>query len=196
MLKQNINCQKMSTEELRELREYVFKIVLLGDAAVGKTSLISRYCESSFSEDYKPTLGANIIRKDVNIEKVNIKVRLILWDLAGQEKYSVIRSMYFQGCIGAFLVFDLTRFKTFENIKLKWYKDFKKYVKKEGIYILVGNKVDLKDERAIPTEEGQNLAQRINAINYIETSAKSGENIEQTFSTLVFQILKNQGLKI
>ena len=74
-----------------EVKEYVFKIVVLGDAAVGKTSLINQYVEKSFQEDYKPTLGANIIRKDVTIDPINAKVRLIMWDLAGQEKYNVIR---------------------------------------------------------------------------------------------------------
>jgi len=78
-----------------EIKEYVFKITILGQSAVGKTSLINQFTEGSFQEDYKPTLGANIVRKDVNIDKVNAKVRLIMWDLAGQEKYNVIRSMYF-----------------------------------------------------------------------------------------------------
>lgn len=79
-----------------DMKEYVFKIVVLGNAAVGKTSLINQYVEQTFKEDYKPTLGANIIRKDVAMDNINAKVRLILWDLAGQEKYNVIRSMYFQ----------------------------------------------------------------------------------------------------
>jgi small GTP-binding protein len=92
-----------------EVKEFVFKIVILGDAAVGKTSLINQYIEQSFEEDYKPTLGANIIRKDVFIDEINASVRLIMWDLAGQEKYNVIRSMYFQGCVGALLVYDVTR---------------------------------------------------------------------------------------
>ena len=123
-----------------EVKEFVFKIVVLGDAAVGKTSLINQYIERSFEEDYKPTLGANIIRKDVFVEEINASVRLIMWDLAGQEKYNVIRSMYFQGCVGALLVYDVTRHNTFETINSKWLKDFKKYVKKEGTYILIGNK--------------------------------------------------------
>ncbi len=121
-------------EETRELREFVFKIVILGDGAVGKTSLINRFVESSFNEDYKPTLGANIVRKDVNLD--NTKVRLIMWDLAGQEKYRVVRSMYFQGCEGALLVYDVTRYHTLDNINNKWLKDYKKHVKKKrGIYI-------------------------------------------------------------
>jgi small GTP-binding protein len=97
----------MTTEE----REFVFKITVLGDAAVGKTSLINQFVEGAFQEDYKPTLGANIVRKDVDLDEVNAQVRLIMWDLAGQEKYNVIRSMYFQGCVGALVVYDVTRFQ-------------------------------------------------------------------------------------
>ena len=146
----------MSSEEANELREFVYKIVILGDAAVGKTSLINQFVEGTFQEDYKPTLGANIIRKDVNID--NVRVRLIMWDLAGQEKYRVVRSMYFQGCEGALLVYDVTRYNTMDSISTKWLRDFKKHVKKKGAYILIGNKTDLKDQRAIPTERGKELS--------------------------------------
>lgn len=180
-------------EETRELREFVFKIVILGDGAVGKTSLINRFVESSFNEDYKPTLGANIVRKDVNLD--NTKVRLIMWDLAGQEKYRVVRSMYFQGCEGALLVYDVTRYHTLDNINNKWLKDYKKHVKKKGAYILIGNKTDLKDQVAVPTERGQELATKIKASHFIETSAKLGENIEEAFFLLVNQILSNHGVK-
>jgi Ras-related protein Rab-11A len=176
-----------------DVKEFVFKIVVLGDAAVGKTSLINMYIEQSFSEDYKPTLGANIIRKDVFVDKINASVRLIMWDLAGQEKYNVIRSMYFQGCVGALLVYDVTRANTFETIDSKWLKDFNKYVKKEGTYILIGNKVDLKDERVVSTEEGEKYSKKIEASDFIETSAKYGENVEQAFNNLVHQILKKLG---
>jgi Ras-related protein Rab-11A len=176
-----------------EVKEYVFKIVVLGDAAVGKTSLINQYVEKSFQEDYKPTLGANIIRKDVTIDPISAKVRLIMWDLAGQEKYNVIRSMYFQGCVGALLVYDVTRNNTFENVDSKWLKDFDKYVKKEGAYVLIGNKMDLKDERVVSTEQGQKLADEIKASDFVETSAKYGENVELAFKNLVYQILRNYG---
>ena len=185
----------MTTEEAnlerdRE-REFVFKVVILGDAAVGKTSLINQFVEGSFNEDYKPTLGANIVRKDVNLN--NTKVRLIMWDLAGQEKYNVIRSMYYQGCTGTLIVYDITRYNTFDNVNAKWLKDFKNYVKKEGAYILIGNKSDLKDQRAVSTEEGEKLAREIDASDFIETSAKYGENVEMAFKNLVYQILRNYG---
>jgi len=181
-----------------EIKEFVFKITILGDAAVGKTSLINQFCEGQFQDDYKPTLGANIIRKDVDIdgEDGHTKIRLIMWDLAGQEKYSVIRSMYFQGCEGALLVYDTTRYNTFDNIKSKWLRDFKKYIKKKGVYILIGNKVDLNDQRVVPTEKGKDLAEDIQASHFIETSAKIGENIEEAFLLLVRQILSNHDVNV
>ena len=186
----------MSVEETKEIREFVFKITVLGEAAVGKTSLLNRFCEDTFNDDYKPTLGANIIRKDVNLEEANTKIRLIMWDLAGQEKYNVIRSMYFQGCEGALLVYDVTRYNTFDNIKSRWLRDFKKYIRKEGVYVLIGNKIDLSNERVVPTEKGKDLAERINASHFIETSAKLGENIEEAFLLLVKQILSNHGVNV
>lgn len=179
-----------------EIKEFVFKITVLGNSAVGKTSLINQYIEHSFKEDYKPTLGANIIRKDVFVDEINAKCRLILWDLAGQEKYNVIRSMYFQGCVGSLLVFDLTRHKSFSDIQDRWLKDFKKYVKKEGTYILIGNKSDLKDQRAVSTEEAESLAETINASNFVETSAKQNKNVDLAFKNLVYQILRKQGEEI
>lgn len=184
----------MSIEEVKELREFVFKITVLGEAAVGKTSLLNQFCEGQFQDNYKPTLGANIIRKDVNLEEANTKIRLIMWDLAGQEKYSVIRSMYFQGCEGALLVYDITRYNTFDAVQSKWLRDFKKYLRKEGVYVLIGNKSDLSEQRVVPTEKGKALAEKINASHFIETSAKLGENIEEAFLLLVKQILNNHGV--
>jgi len=179
-----------------EIKEYVFKITILGQSAVGKTSLINQFVEGSFQEDYKTKIGANIIRKDVNIDDVNAKVRLIMWDLAGQEKYNVIRSMYFQGCVGSLLVYDITRHESFAAIESKWLKDFKNYVKREGAYILIGNKTDLGEQRVVSKEEGEKLAKKIGASIFIETSAKLGENVETAFKNLVHQILRNYGEKI
>ncbi|MBN1802772.1 MAG: GTP-binding protein [Candidatus Lokiarchaeota archaeon] len=181
---------------IEEIKEFVFKITVLGNSAVGKTSLINQYIEQSFKEDYKPTLGANIIRKDVFIDEINAKCRLILWDLAGQEKYNVIRSMYFQGCVGALLVYDVTRHNTFSDIQDRWLKDFKKYVKKEGTYVLIGNKADLEDHRAVSKEEGEQLANSIEASDFIETSAKLNQNVDLAFKKLVHQILRNHGEEI
>ncbi|MBW2978348.1 GTP-binding protein, partial [Candidatus Woesearchaeota archaeon] len=105
-------------------------------------------------------------------------------------------SMYFQGCQGALLVYDVTRYNTLDNINTRWLRDFKKYVKKKGVFILIGNKSDLKDQRVIPAEKGKDVASKIKASHFIETSAKLGENIEEAFSLLVQEILGNHGVNL
>jgi small GTP-binding protein len=96
-------------------KKVVFKVALLGDPAVGKTSLINRYTDEIFKESYQPTLGVNIVMKKLKIN--DIKVQLVIWDIAGQDKYELTRKLFFEGCAGALLVYDLTRHSTFERIK-------------------------------------------------------------------------------
>lgn len=179
-------------------KEFVFKVAVLGSAGVGKTSLINRYVDRKFSEDYKPTLGASIIAKDVELKTdVDVyQVRLVLWDLAGQEKYESVRPMYFQGCVGAILVYDVTRAPTFDEIPEKWLKDFRQYALPNSSYLLIGNKVDLESLRKVDSSEGQTLADSINASEFIETSAKTGKNVDVCFVDLVKKILKTAGENI
>ncbi len=171
-------------------RQLVFKLVVLGDSAVGKTSLINRYVEHTFEKDYKPSLGVNIIIKELDIEDLNAKIRLILWDIAGQSKYDLSRKLFFQGSQGALLVYDMTRPITFENIDKKWLNDLKKFGNKELVYLLIGNKNDLEDLKKIPTDKGKDLANKLKASKFIETSAKSGENVEKAFENLVYNLMK------
>ena len=169
--------------------EYVFKIAVLGAAGAGKTSLIDQFCQKKFQQDYKPTLGASIIARDLNVD--GSFVRLVMWDIAGQEKYESVRSMYLSGALGAIIVYDITRRPTFEEIKTKWIKDFKQFAMPEARYILLGNKADLAEKRNVTTEEGQNLAKDLKTSNFFETSAKNGENVENAFINLVRDIIKS-----
>lgn len=176
------------------IKEWALKLALLGDPAVGKTSLINKYITNSFKESYQPTLGVNIVSKYIKIDEINSKIHLLLWDIAGQDKYELTRQSFFQGCVGALLVYDITRFSTFEQIKIKWHEDFKKYSRPDGTYILIGNKSDLKDSIKVSFEEGKSLSKEINATDFIETSAKYGENVEEAFKKLVMHILKKVAL--
>ena len=175
-------------------RQFILKLIVLGDAAVGKTSLIKQYIDQSFQEDYKPTLGVNILTKDLFIEEFNLSTRLILWDLAAQDKYALSRALFFQGCSGALFVFDLTRPLTFSNITSKWHDDFLKFSNnsKGNNYLLIGNKSDLDDSRVITEEQGKDLSKQLDSIDYIETSAKYGANVEDAFKKLVFHILRKK----
>ena len=175
-------------------REWALKIAILGDPAVGKTSLIEKYITNSFRENYQPTLGVNIISKNIRIEEFNSKIRLLLWDIAGQEKYELTRQSFFQGCVGAFLVYDITRYSTFEQIKIKWLEDFKKFSRFNGVYILIGNKSDLKDSIKVSYDEAKSLSEEINAAEFLETSAKYGENVEEAFKKIVMFILNKNSV--
>ncbi|MFX0188605.1 MAG: Rab family GTPase [Candidatus Hodarchaeota archaeon] len=174
------------------MSQWIFKLVLLGDHAVGKTSLINQYVEHKFEEDYKPTIGVSIVKTSVILEKIETKVSLLLWDIAWQEKYEKYRKYYFEGCVGALLVYDITKQDSLKNIKSKWYSDFNKYTEaKNSAYLLIGNKSDLESERNVDNDDGKDLANEINAADFIETSAKYGDNVEKAFLRLVQKVLAN-----
>lgn len=178
-------------------KEFVFKIATIGSYATGKTSLINRYVEHKFQEDYKPTLGASIIAKDLQYTskdgETEYMVRCVIWDVAGQERYESVRSMYFQGCAGAILVYDVTRVPTFKEIEEKWINDFKTHANPKARFILIGNKIDLEEIRNVTTEQGKEMADNIGANAFIETSAKTGENVHESFESLIKEILRDQG---
>ena len=172
-------------------KNIVLKLALLGDAAVGKTSLINQYIQHRFSADYQPTLGVNIVVKELKIEELNAYIRLVLWDIAGQVKYDLSRRMFFQGCMGALFIYDVTRHSTFKNIETKWLKDLRKFTKKDPAYVLIGNKIDLGNSKVVSTEIGKELSEKIKAKDFVETSAKYGDNVENAFKKLVKQVLIN-----
>ena len=176
-----------------QIKQWTFKILVLGDMAVGKTSLINQYIEHTFLEDYRPTLGVNIISKDIEIEQIGSLIRLIFWDIAGQDKYENYRQTYYEGCSGVLFVYDITRHDTFINIESKWLKDLLNNIKKRCDFLLLGNKIDLKENRVVTYEEGERLANKINAIDFIETSALNGKNVDKAFLRLIQRILNQYG---
>ncbi|NVM30190.1 MAG: GTP-binding protein [Candidatus Helarchaeota archaeon] len=165
-------------------RKFVFKIVVIGDGAVGKTSLIARFAEKTFQAEYKPTLGTNIVIKELKLDNNNIK--LLLWDIAGQAKWRDVRHLYYKGAQGCILVFDVTRPGTFDSIP-SWQKDLVKF-SGDIPRILLANKVDLSDIRKITTEQAQVSAKDLNAA-YFETSAKDGTQVNDAFAKISSLIL-------
>ena len=176
-------------------RDYILKICIVGDYAVGKTSLIKNYIEKTFEKEYKPTLGCDLFKKDIDIDHAEKKIhcRLVFWDIAGEERYSHVRSLYFKGCRGALFVYDSTREESFANIASIWLKDFKSNAREDTSYILLGNKIDLVDSREVSKEQGKKLAEKIDAAEFLETSAKTGEKVNDAFRSMVIAILKKFG---
>jgi len=165
--------------------QYKFKITLFGPGGVGKTSLLLRYIKDYFSEDLKKTIGSNFLIKDVEIEGTS--VRLLLWDIGGQPQFHKLRTIYFKGSNAALGVFDLSSSQTLLKIP-GWISSIKKTVKRTIPMVLIGNKVDL--EREVDRLEAEDLAKRLNC-DYMETSAKTGINVELAFEKIARACLEN-----
>ena len=166
--------------------EMMFKVVLVGDSFVGKTNIMSKYLKNEFHEDSKATVGVEFGSRQFNIEGHVIKAQI--WDTAGQERYKAITSAYYKGAKGAFIVYDITRKESFDNVT-KWAEQLKAAADKNLTIIIVGNKVDLEDQRQVKTEEGQNKANELESA-FIETSASSGTNLDKAFEMMINEVYK------
>jgi small GTP-binding protein len=164
-----------------EKSDNIYKIIIIGDPAVGKTSLLTKYSANQFQEKYLPTVGVNILKEPINLGD-NRNVILLFWDIAGQPQFYMLHRPYFNGADGIILVFDITRSSTFSNIN-NWWSTCVKYGLSELPRILIGNKIDLKDERKIILPMAEHLSEKLNA-PYFETSALTGENVKLIFQKI------------
>lgn len=153
----------------------------LGEPAVGKTSLVTKYVTGRFDRDYRRTLGIDISTYDSPIDDLLFK--LLIWDLAGQDIFVDLRTRYCQGASGGIVVFDITRPQTFEVVH-EWVEAMRKSVDYEPILILLGNKSDLASNRKVSKEQGEALAKELGVTMYRETSAKTGIQVTECFNTL------------
>ncbi|MFX0132743.1 MAG: GTP-binding protein [Candidatus Hodarchaeota archaeon] len=158
-----------------------FKLLLLGDGAVGKTTLIKRFIKGTFRSDYKMTVGVDVFTKNVNLGPEQNLVTFTIFDIAGQQRFEVVRTAFYKGATGALIVFDLTRNHTFRNVE-KWVKELRIFAGSIP-FIIIGNKSDLKEFRLIRDSEINSLTDELSS-QYIETSAKTGEHVEEAFHKL------------
>ncbi|OMO88839.1 Multicopper oxidase, type 1 [Corchorus capsularis] len=167
--------------------DYSFKILLIGDSGVGKSSLLVSFI-SNFVHDLSPTIGVDFKIKMVTIGGKRLK--LTIWDTAGQERFGTLTSSYYRGAHGIILVYDVTRRETFTNLSEVWAKEVELYsTNHECIKVLVGNKLDRDSERAVTREEGMALAQE-HKCAFLECSAKTRENVHQCFKDLILKIME------
>ena len=155
------------------------KVVVIGDANVGKSCLILRYSENRFVHSYLATMGSDFTIKLAQVK--DFGVRLAIWDLGGQKMFQSMRKYYLQGAAGAIIVYDVTEPNSFKNIE-KWVKELNRF-SGEVPTIVLGNKVDLMDERQIITKTGKSKAKKL-GFNFFETSAKTGSNVQKAFNAL------------
>ncbi len=177
----------MSTGENSDEIPYVFKILLLGDGGVGKTSLLFRFIDNTFDPDYKSTIGVQFMTRVVRFN--NRYVKLIIWDIAGQSKHATYRHLYYKAANGILLVYDITREKTFENLS-RWLQDARASIGTDLKVAVLGNKMDLVERRAVNWEAGKLFTEEYNSDFFSETSAKSGTNVDDTFLALAMALVE------
>ncbi len=171
-----------------EKKEFLYKILLLGDSSVGKTCFLMRYTDNTFQEIHMSTIGLDYKLKNVQLDDGKM-VKIQIWDTAGQDRFRSITKNYYKGAHGIILIYDITNQKTFENVK-NWINQIKEEVSNKVTIILVGNKIDDEDHRVVSTEEGEKMAKEF-GLMFFECSAKSGVNIDSTFNELVKKTVEN-----
>ena len=160
-----------------EVDEIKYKLIVIGDENVGKTSIINRFKSNQFTGEYEPTVGLDFQSMSLYIDDQN--VTLLLYDTAGQEKYRSLIPLYTKDAHIIFLIYDISNYDSFTNVE-KWYDSLSNVNKEEAIFFLVGNKVDLVEERKVKEEEGKELADQHNFI-FQEMSALTGDGIQDLF---------------
>ncbi len=168
---------------------YSFKFVIVGNHEVGKTSLIRQFVERKFSHDYRATIGLNIFA--YNFDFQGNELNLQLWDIGAQQYFKRFRRIYYNGAEAAFIVFDITNRDSFEKVK-EWYEELNELIGETNIpIVLVGNKVDLAEQRVVSTTEGEGLAKSLstNGVEYIETSALTGNNVKDAFELIAYHYI-------
>ncbi|KAJ9676834.1 hypothetical protein PVL29_022039 [Vitis rotundifolia] len=174
----------MAADSFDDECDYLFKAVLIGDSAVGKSNLLSRFSRDEFRLDSKPTIGVEFAYRNIKVGDKLIKAQI--WDTAGQERFRAITSSYYRGALGALLVYDITRRATFENLK-KWLRELRDFGKPDMVIVLVGNKLDLGHSREVDEEEGKTLAET-EGLCFMETSALENLNVEEAFLQMITKI--------
>jgi small GTP-binding protein len=176
---------------MEQKHQYLFKIVVVGDGGVGKSTMIQRLITGHFVP-MKITIGTDLASYDMNIEDISVKLQI--WDFAGERRFRFFLPNYARGAQGCILCYDITRYTSFQNLK-EWYDIVKENTNTETVFLLVGGKADLAEyRRTVEQSEAEELKEELNIPFYLETSSKTGENNKNVFEMLTEAMLKKRDL--
>jgi small GTP-binding protein len=164
--------------------DYLFKLLLIGDSGVGKSCLLLRFADDTYTESYISTIGVDFKIRTIDLDGKTIKLQI--WDTAGQERFRTITSSYYRGAHGIIVVYDVTDQESFNNVK-QWLQEIDRYASESVNKLLVGNKSDLTAKKAVEYTKAKEYADSLN-IPFLETSAKNSTNVEQAFMTMATEI--------
>lgn len=164
--------------------DFLFKLLLIGDSGVGKSCLLLRFADDTYTESYISTIGVDFKIRTVELDGKTIKLQI--WDTAGQERFRTITSSYYRGAHGIIIVYDITDVESFNNVR-QWLFEIDRFASENVNKLLVGNKSDLVNKRVVTTETSKEFANSLD-IPFLETSAKNATNVEEAFLTMAAQI--------
>lgn len=164
--------------------DYLFKLLLIGDSGVGKSCLLLRFSDDTYTQDYISTIGVDFKIRTVELDGKTVKLQI--WDTAGQERFRTITSSYYRGAHGIIIVYDVTDIESFNNVK-QWLQEIDRYATGGVKKLLVGNKSDLVDKKVVDFNQAKEFADALD-IPILETSALNSNNVEQAFLTMARQI--------
>jgi Ras-related protein Rab-1A len=164
--------------------DYLFKLLLIGDSGVGKSCLLLRFADNTYTDSYISTIGVDFKIRTLEIDGKTVKLQI--WDTAGQERFRTITSSYYRGAHGIIVVYDVTDKVSFNNVK-QWLGEIDRYACQSVNKLLVGNKADLVEKKVVDYNEAKEFAEGLQ-ISFLETSAKSAQNVEEAFMTMTRQI--------
>lgn len=164
--------------------EYLFKLLLIGNSGVGKSCILMRYADNSFTENFFNTIGVDFKIKTISLNDQVIKMQI--WDTAGQDRFRTLTSSYYRGAHGIIIVYDVTNKDSFDNVR-GWMQEIEKFASENVNKLLVGNKSDLEEQRKVTYDEGVELAKKFD-IPFLEVSAKNAIHIDDTFTTMATEI--------
>jgi len=164
--------------------DYLFKLLLIGDSGVGKSCLLLRFADDTYTESYISTIGVDFKIRTIDLDGKTIKLQI--WDTAGQERFRTITSSYYRGAHGIIIVYDVTDLDSFQNVK-QWLHEIDRYASENVNKLLVGNKADLADKRTVQESDAREFATEL-SIQFLETSAKEATNVENAFLTMAYEI--------
>ena len=184
-MEKELKIEELTKSDITE--DLFFKIVVVGDCAVGKSNILSRYINNQFSKESKSTIGVELSSKCFKIDNKVIKINI--WDTAGQERFTSITSAYYKGAKGALIVYDITRQDTFDNID-KWLRELRLKINVDIKVFVLGNKSDLSLLRQVDYKEAKRKAEKLKVKLY-ETSALDSKNINEAFKSLIIDIYRS-----